>query len=140
MSGPSIGGMTERKYAPIESADILRRTRVQMPVAVKHVLIGWGDLEDNYGGPMDKRAKARDRFEAEDLMRMIEKKLRSGTPIEVLMIEHSGDKGTADGSAISVRVDSKLVPGFVALSTRLENGEHGIVKSEYGYHLIKRVK
>jgi len=141
MNGPTIDGrLTERQWSPLESADILRRTRIHLPVSVKHILIGWDDLEDNYQGAMDSRAKARDRFAAEDLIRELERKLNQGVPMEVLMIEHSEDRGSADGRAIKVTAEANLVPGFVALSTRLENGEIGIVRTLYGYHLIKRVK
>jgi len=140
MSGPTLGRMTEPDASPLESNDILRRTKTFQPVAVKHILIGWSDLEDNYSGNMDERAKQRSRFDAEDLVRRLEKRLATGEPIEPLMIEHSGDAGTKDGIALTVTPDSNFVPRFIALSSRLQVGEHGVVKTNFGYHLIKRVK
>ncbi len=140
MSEPTIGRLSESKAAPLESADILRRTKTAQPVAVKHVLIGWDDLEDNYDGKMDAAAKARTRFDAEGLVREVVKKLESGTPIEPLMIEHSSDRGSKDGRSLRVSTDSDFVPRFIALSIRLEVGEFGVVKTSFGYHVIKRIK
>lgn len=125
---------------PLESADILGRSDASPKVYVKHVLIGWDELEGSYGGRMDERAKQRSRLDAERLVRQVVGELDKGAPIEPLMIEHSGDRGTADGKALPVEPDSNFVDKFKALSLRLQIGEHGVVKTPFGYHVIKRVK
>lgn len=126
--------------APLESADIYGRQRAHDKVFVKHVLIGWGALEGNYGGRMDERARARSEQDAEKLVRLVVSELEKGKPIEALMIEHSNDTGTKDGRSLEVEPDSNFVRKFKRLALRLEVGEFGVVKTEFGYHVIKRIK
>ena len=134
------GGPGFEKYSELESADILGRSSSHPKVYVKHVLLGWDELEGNYGGRMDERSKKRSRRDAEKIVRLVVAELEKGTPIEPLMIEHSGDRGTADGKALPVEPDSNFVPRFKALSLRLAVGEYGVVQTSFGYHVIKRVK
>lgn len=126
--------------SPLESGDIYGRQRAHDKVFVKHVLIGWGALEGNYGGRMDERARARSQADAEKLVKLVVSELENGKPIEALMIEHSNDSGTKDGRSLEVTDDANFVRKFKRLSLRLEVGEFGVVRTEFGYHVIKRIK
>src|SRR3954468_12580239 len=82
----------------IESKDILARTKTSPEVQVKHVLIGWKDLEQAYGGRMDPRAKARTKEDAEKLARDIASKLRQKPDsIDALVKQYSEDPGSLRG-------------------------------------------
>ena len=39
-----------------------------------------------------------------------------------------------------VTASSRLVPDFIDLALRLKPGETGIVKSQWGFHVMQRVK
>jgi hypothetical protein len=125
---------------PLESRDIYARQSAHEKVFVKHVLIGWGDLEGNYGGRMDERARARSEADAKKLVERVVSELETGKPIEALMIEHSNDTGTKDGRSLEVTEDANFVRKFKRLALRLEIGEHGVVRTEFGFHVIKRIQ
>ena len=44
------------------------------------------------------------------------------------------------GSAYPVTARARLVPEFIDLALRLKPGEAGIVKSQWGFHVMQRVK
>src|SRR5678815_3092663 len=76
---------------PLESADILKRPQETQKAKVKHILIGWKDL--NAGG--DERAKNRTRPQLEQLVKQTLAKLKGGAKIEPLMKELSEDPGSS---------------------------------------------
>jgi parvulin-like peptidyl-prolyl isomerase len=54
---------------------------------------------------------------------------------------HSEDPGSADsGEAYDVAPDAQLVIEFRQLGLRLDVNEVGVVESDFGYHIIKRVE
>ena len=119
----------------LESADILKREPVTKSSKVKHVLLGWA--ETNSG---DERAKKRDRAALEKLVKDTVAKIQKGAKIEALMAELSEDPGSAkSGEGYDVTPDAGLVPPFKNLGLRLNPGEVGVVKSEFGIHIIQRV-
>jgi serine/threonine protein kinase/parvulin-like peptidyl-prolyl isomerase len=121
---------------PIESADLLARAKKTELAEVQHVVIGWKDT----GASRDPRAKARDKAAADRLAKEILAKVRAGEDMTKLMKEYSEDPGSKDaGRPYSVTEEEQLVEGFKALSLRLDVGEAGIVKTEFGFHIIKRV-
>lgn len=146
MSGPTInnhiGGDTLAPVvSPVVSQDILAREPVANSARVKHILIGWKQLADNYNGQMDPRAEARSKKEAEALVTDLTKRLAAGEPFDDLMREYSEDSGSAQsGNPIPVAPDAQLVIEFKQLSLRLEVGERGVCESSYGFHIITRVE
>jgi parvulin-like peptidyl-prolyl isomerase len=89
----------------------------------------------------DPRGEKRTRAELEKLVKETVDKLKKGDKIEPLMAELSEDPGSAkDGSPIEVTPTAGLVPPFKALSLRLKVNEVGVVKTDYGIHIIKRVE
>lgn len=123
----------------LQSNDILARDAQANRTRVKHILIGWRDLGRERD--IDARARTRTRQEADQLARSLLERVRKGEPIEPLMAEFSEDGGSAeDGDAYEVTPDAKLVFEFKRLGLRLKPGEAGLVMSQFGWHVMKRVE
>jgi parvulin-like peptidyl-prolyl isomerase len=123
---------------PLESADILARPQPANTanIEVQHVLVGWKEL----AAAGDPRAKARTKADADKLAKEILAKARAGGDMPKLMKEFSEDPGSKDsGRAYEVSPDAPLVLPFKKLSLRLKENEAGLVKTEFGWHIIKRV-
>ena len=122
------------------SSDILAREPVANTATVKHILISWRDLADSFGGHLDSRAAKRSKADAEDEVRSLVKQLQDGADFDALMKAHSEDVGSAmSGRAFTVTPDAQLVIEFRQLSLRLKPGEFGVIQSDFGFHIIKRV-
>ena len=121
----------------LESADILAKKPVTEKAKVKHVLLAYKDTK----GASDERAKKRTRAELETLVAKILGDLKAKKPIEPIMAEHSEDPGSAkNGQSYEVAPDAPLVEPFKELSLRLAVGEFGVVKTDFGYHIILRTE
>jgi len=121
---------------PLESKDILARTETAPKVKVKHILLGWAETHGQ-----DPRGVKRTRPELEKLVHETVDKLNKGAKIEDLMKDLSEDPGSAkSGEGYDVAASSNFVPPFKNLSLRLKLNEVGVVKSDYGIHIIKRVE
>jgi parvulin-like peptidyl-prolyl isomerase len=120
----------------LESADILKRDPVTQKAKVKHILLGWTAVHAE-----DERGKKRTRAELEKLVKETVAKLQKGEKIEPLMASLSEDPGSAkSGESYDVTPEAGLVPPFKALSLRLKVGEVGVVKTDFGIHIIQRVE
>jgi len=120
----------------LESADILGRAQVTPKAKVKHILLGWKDVHAD-----DPRGKARDRATLEKLVKDTVAKLKGGSKIEPLMAELSEDPGSAkNGQSYDVTPDAGLVVPFKNLSLRLNVNEVGVVKTDFGIHIIQRTE
>lgn len=121
---------------PLESADILARPGASGPVDVQHIVIGWKDL----AAAKDPRAKTRTKAEADTLATATLEKARKGANMVELMKQVSEDPGSADsGKPYTIDADSGIVEPFKKLALRLTMGEVGMVKTLFGWHVIKRV-
>jgi parvulin-like peptidyl-prolyl isomerase len=121
---------------PLESVDILKREPVTAKAKVKHILLGWKDVNSS-----DPRAQKRDRKTLEEIVKSTLAGLKKGTAIETLMADLSEDPGSAtSGEGYDVTPDAGFVPPFKALSLRLNVGEVGVVKTDFGMHIIKRIE
>jgi len=121
---------------PLESAAIMKREQVTDKAKVKHILLGWTDVHAE-----DERGKKRSRKDLEKLVKATVGKLQKGAKIEPLMKELSEDPGSAlDGTSYDVTPDAGLVLPFKQLSLRLKLKEIGVVKTEFGIHIIQRVE
>jgi peptidyl-prolyl cis-trans isomerase D len=144
--GPTInnkigGNDLPPPMSPVVSRDILEREPVANTAQAKHILISWKDLAETYGGRMDPRAAKRDKAAAEAEVKELLEQLRAGADFDALMKSHSEDPGSASmGRAYAVRPDSQLVLEFRQLSLRLKVSEIGVVESDFGFHIIKRVE
>jgi hypothetical protein len=125
----------------LQSNDLFGRDAVGNHTVVQHILISWKDLAPNFDGHQTARAAARTHDEANALAQDLLKRVRAGEPMEALMKEFSDDEGSAqDGKTYDVAPDANLVFEFKHLGLRLNVGEAGLVKSKFGWHVIKRVK
>jgi hypothetical protein len=141
MSGPTMSGRMSETSGSVQSDAILARNPATERALVKHILIGWRNLEPAYRGGMDRRGRTRTRADADRLTAELFARATSGEPFEPLMIEHSEDGGSAaEASAIEVTPSANLVTPFKRLSLRLEPGEIGVVGTSFGWHIIKRVR
>jgi hypothetical protein len=125
--------------SPVVSAEILAREPVANTATVKHILISWRDLSENFQGHLDPRAAKRSKADAEAEVRSLLKQLQAGADFDTLMKASSEDTGSAaSGHAFTVTPDAQLVIEFRQLSLRLNTGEVGVCQSDYGFHIIKR--
>jgi peptidyl-prolyl cis-trans isomerase D len=146
--GPgSKGGpaMNNRMNAPapvaqgseVASGDILAREPVANTAQVKHILISWQDNES----ASDERAKKRTKADAETLVRSLVTQVKAGADFDMLMKQHSEDPGSnSSARAYPVSPDAQLVIEFKQLALRLNVGEVGVVQSDFGFHIMKRVE
>jgi peptidyl-prolyl cis-trans isomerase D len=140
MSGPTINNKMSSSpataSATIESTEILNREPRANNTKVRHILISWKDKTGH-----DPRASDRTRTEAERQVRQLLKQIEGGADFVMLMNAHSEDPGSADsGESYDVSPDAQLVIEFRQLGLRLDVNEVGVVESDFGYHIIKRVE
>jgi len=143
--GPTINNKIDQGLQPtpardsVESADILAREPVADNAQIKHILIGWNESGDD--GHRDPRAAKRTKKDAEDEVRALLAQIKGGADFDELMKQNSEDPGSASsGRAYAVAPDAQLVIEFKELGLRLKIGEVGVVQSEYGFHIMKRVE
>ena len=121
--------------SPVVSADILAREPVASHVKIKHILIGWKGTNN------DPRAANRTKADAEALVKKLVAELKAGADFDQLMKDNSEDPGSAGlARAYDVSPDAELVIEFKQLGLRLNVGEFGVVESDYGFHIMKRVE
>jgi peptidyl-prolyl cis-trans isomerase D len=124
----------------VVSKDILAREPLANTATVKHILIGWKDLAEAYGGHLDPRAAKRTRSDAEAEVRSLLQQLAAGADFDTIMKASSEDSGSAmNARSFTVAPDAQLVIEFRQLSLRLRVGEIGVVQSDFGFHIIKRL-
>jgi hypothetical protein len=141
--GPMSGRVQQDvEAAPdIQSNDVLAREPVTNRAQVKHVLVSWDELAPVYKGQQDRRGKARTREQADQLATSLLQQIRAGADIDKLMREWSEDQGSAAGAtSYEVKPDSQYVFEFRRLALRLNVGEVGLVKTTYGWHVMKRIE
>jgi peptidyl-prolyl cis-trans isomerase D len=125
----------------IQSNDILAREPTTNRSQVKHILVSWAGMGKVYKGNQDARGKARSREQADQLATSLLARVRAGEDMDQLMREFSEDGGSAQsGTSYEVKPDAALVFEFRRLGLRLKVGEAGLVKSVYGWHIMKRVE
>lgn len=144
MSGPSMNnklGAPVTASETIVSTEILEREPRANHTKVKHILIGWSDKPAAARGDLGPRAAERTQADAAREVRALQKQLAAGADFDALMKAHSEDKGSAEtAEAYDVSPDAQLVIEFRQLGLRLDVGEIGVVETDYGYHIIKRVE
>ncbi len=120
----------------LDSVDILKREPVTQKAKVKHILLGWTEVHAG-----DPRGEKRSRADLEKLVKDVVARLKKGEKIEPIMKELSEDPGSAKtGESYPVDPQAGLVEPFKNLSLRLNVNEVGVVKSQFGIHIIQRVE
>ena len=142
--GPTMNshvGGAEDDTPQIQSNDILARDAVTKKSKVKHILVSWKDLASAFDGHLDPRAEKRTRAEADALATKLLERVRAGEAIEPLMAEFSEDPGSnQSGDAYDVSPEAQFVFEFKRMGLRLNVGETGLVLSQFGWHIMKRVE
>lgn len=140
MSGPTMNNSMNDEPPPpaLQSNDILQREQRGYKATVKHILIGW----KGHGDPerQDARARERSRSQAEALVKQLLAQLDNGAPIEALMKQYSEDPGSIEGKSYEVEQGGQFVFEFRRLALRLDVGEVGVVLTDFGWHIMKRVE
>ena len=106
-------------------------------IEARHILIS-PNTDDDMSDDEKEKAEEKAKKEAEDII----KKLDDGEDFAKLAKEYSDDEGTAsDGGKLTVTYGS-VVDEFWDGVTDLKDGKYSKepVKSEYGYHIIYRIK
>jgi hypothetical protein len=135
MSSHMNGPDPVAQSSSVVSGDILAREPVANTAQIKHILIGWK------GTVQDPRADKRTKAEAEGVVKGILAQLKGGADFDALMKQYSEDPGSATtAKAYTVTPDASLVIEFKQLGLRLQLGEIGVVESDYGFHIMKRVE
>lgn len=143
MHGPTMNNKLVADPPPsrVISTDILNREPVANRTRVKHILIGWADKASAYQGGIDPRAAKRSQEDAEAQVESLLAQLRGGADFDVLMQAHSEDSGlAANPDGYEVSPDAQLVLDFRRLGLRLQPGEVGVVETDFGFHVMKRVE
>ena len=121
----------------VASGDILAREPVANNAQVKHILVSWKDLDS----AQDQRSKARTKADAETLVKSLMTQIKAGADFDMLMKQHSEDPGSASTArAYPVSPDAQLVIEFKQLALRLNVNEVGVVQSDFGFHIMKRIE
>lgn len=120
---------------PLDSTEILKRDPFEH-TKIKHILLGWKDLHTE-----DPRGVTRARETLEKLVKATVARLNKGDKIDPIMAELSEDPLTAKaGKSYTVDAKSELVKPLKDLGLRLRVKEVGVVKSEFGVHVVQRTE
>lgn len=103
----------------------------QDQVTVRHILISTVDTEGNQL-PEDKFE------EAQDLANSLVDRVKGGEDFGELVKEYTADMSSRDTKGQYTFRKGQMVPEFEAWSFNNRPGDVGIVKSDYGYHIIKK--
>jgi len=120
---------------PLETVDILKRKPETGKIKVKQILLGWKDVHIE-----DERPKNRDRKTLEKLVKDTVARLKKGDKIEPIAAEISEDPGSKAGIAVDVSPETNTIPPFKNMALRLKVGEIGIVKTDFGIHIVQRIE
>jgi parvulin-like peptidyl-prolyl isomerase len=111
---------------------IFRRVLVEL-VTASHILI-------TYEGAL-RATKKRDRKEAKILAEQILKDLKRGKDFAELARGHSDGPSGPKGGDLGRFTRGQMVPEFDQAVFNLKPGEvSGVVETQFGYHIIKRIK
>lgn len=139
--GPTMGNRMNTpdptpQSSAVISGDILAREPVANNSQVKHILVSWKDKDAK-----DPRGQARTKADAEQFVTSLMTQIKAGADFDMLMKQHSEDPGSASSArAYPVSPDAGLVIEFKQLGLRLNVNEVGVVESEFGFHIMKRIE
>ncbi len=118
--------------ANVPSGEDLRQYFADNYIAAKHILISTVDSTTGETIRTDEEAKA----EAQKIL----DRINAGEDYDALMNEYSEDPGLAGNPDGYIFTEGEMVTEFYDGAKALAEDEvSGLVKSDYGYHIIKRV-
>ncbi|MFT3692755.1 MAG: peptidylprolyl isomerase [Kofleriaceae bacterium] len=119
---------------PLESKDILDR-KPDDSATMQRVLIGWKEVNRTN----DPRAKDRTKEQADKIASDVLAKAKAGEDFTKLMKDFSEDPNSKDtGKTFDVMAGGPSDPSK-KLALRLKDGEIGMVKTQAGWQIIKRM-
>lgn len=136
--GLTVEGYKQNKIANIlhnkffsEKLEISDEDAINGAYDAQHILIKVDEEAED--GKTDEEAKK----EAEDLL----KKVNDGEDFSKLAKEHSDDTGSAENDGkLGIVTKGQMVPEFEEALFKLKPGEvSDVVKTQFGYHIIKRL-
>ncbi|MEN2773911.1 peptidylprolyl isomerase [Acetivibrio clariflavus] len=103
-------------------------------VVVKHILVSTNDKETNEPLPEDKVA------EKKKLAEEILQKVKAGEDFDALVKQYSDDPGSVDKGGQYVIGRGQTAPEFDEWSFNAKEGDIDIVKTDFGFHIMKFVR
>jgi len=103
-------------------------------VVVKHILVSTNDKETNEPLPEDKVA------EKKKLAEEILQKVKAGEDFDALVKQYSDDPGSVDKGGQYVISRGQTAPEFDEWSFNAKEGDIDIVKTDFGFHIMKFVR
>jgi hypothetical protein len=104
-------------------------------VEVQQIELGWNTIGKPYLPPIvDVKAPTRDERTAERLARELLDRCERGEPFEAMVRKFS------DGDPAPVKIDSRSRIPFRDAALALKPGECGLAQSQYGWHVLKRLR
>jgi peptidyl-prolyl cis-trans isomerase D len=102
---------------------------------VRHILIAWKGR-----GPVVPKDMQRTRDQAWKLANELMERANKGEDFVELQKQHNEDDDVDPTKVFDVGPTERLVKPFLRLSSQLEVGKAGVVESEFGFHVIKRIE
>lgn len=112
----------------IEEAYEANKAAYEEQVTVRHVLI-------SSSASMSEEDQAAAKAKAEDILAQLE----GGAEIGALAAEYSEDPGSKDNNGEYTFGRGQMVEPFEEWSFSAQPGDHGIVQTDYGYHVMEMV-
>jgi hypothetical protein len=104
-------------------------------VEVLQIQLGWNTMGKPYLPPIvDVNSPARDRRIAEAQARQLLERCEKGEPFEPLVRKYS------EADPAPVKLDARSGAPFRDAALGLKPGECGLAESQYGWHVLKRVR
>ncbi len=121
---------------PVESPlgwHVVRRDRIER-VRAAHILVRYKGIQNDFGVSRSRdEALAR----AEKVLELVN---RPGVDFATVARKHSEEGSSSRGGRIGLFTRGKLLPEFEKAAFKLRIGEmSGIVETEHGFHIIKRL-
>jgi parvulin-like peptidyl-prolyl isomerase len=121
---------------PFESGDVLARPPAPGVALVQHVLIAWADAP---GAKQMLNTPRRSKEDADRIAKEVLDKAKAGADMAELMKQYSDDFGSKmRPRTFDVHSEDDEVP-LAPLAVRLKVGEVGVIKSLFGWHIVKRI-
>lgn len=115
-------------------AKVLGSKSMPDTVKVRHILIGYEHMDPQTG----QRTPIRDDSTAKRLSDSLFAAIKSGSNFDSLVVKYSTDMGSvSNGGVFENVVSGQMVPEFNDFIFSNGTGSKGIVKTQFGYHIVE---
>lgn len=120
----------EGKYHIVQKLDEMKDTANPF-VKVSHILIPMN-------GELPNKTAVKDSAQALQIANELLAKINAGADLGALAKDYSGDPGSANNKGVyDWKAANTYVPSFAQFCATHNAGETGVVKTQYGYHVMK---